>query len=486
MVKDLLPSGFRFGVATAGFQIEGGYNGPGEEPRNNWYEWEAAGRVEPSGIALDFWNHYEEQLDRVAGLGCNTFRLSVEWARCEPTEGELDDEAFSHYRAILDACHARGLEPLVTLHHFTHPAWLGEDLWTSSEAPARFAAHAESVVARLGGRCTNWVTINEPNVLVLASYLTGTFPPGRFADFAGVARALDHMAAGHVLAYEALHAAQPAATVSINTFSSSIYELEHLLVDVLLARSHGVGQEDLDGWLADRRRAFYASDAGRGSLSPEGRPTRRWPRAESVLRSVAAKTIPLGKALPRAVDAVYAGAHERPLDVVQIDYYDPEIASHLQPPLMPTAGGRVAGIDRPLWEDPPCPAGMVAHLAASEERGLDLWVVENGICNRVRRGRSHDRRDGWTRTRYLRANLEAVVEAVERGLPVSGYWHWCLADNYEWGSYEPRFGLYGVDRERGARWSEHDSMGEDAAGTYRALIEGLRAGDRSGLQAEAL
>ncbi|HEX2924116.1 MAG TPA: family 1 glycosylhydrolase, partial [Chloroflexota bacterium] len=121
-----LPEGFRFGVATAGFQVEGGYNGP-REPRNNWYWWEKAGRVEPSGIALDFWNRYEAQLDLAKDVGCDSFRLSVEWARCEPSKGKIDKAAFKRYSAILKASHDRGMEPLVTLHHFTHPEWLGMD-----------------------------------------------------------------------------------------------------------------------------------------------------------------------------------------------------------------------------------------------------------------------------------------------------------------------------------------------------------------------
>src|SRR5580698_10584486 len=110
-----LPPGFRFGVSTAGFQIEGGFNGPGE-PANNWAGWERAGRVEPSGIALDFWNDYEHQFDRAVAAGCDAFRLSVEWARCEPERGAIDTAALERYRRILEACHARGLQPLVTLH----------------------------------------------------------------------------------------------------------------------------------------------------------------------------------------------------------------------------------------------------------------------------------------------------------------------------------------------------------------------------------
>jgi len=76
----------------------------------------------------------------------------------------------------------------------------------------------------------------------------------------------------------------------------------------------------------------------------------------------------------------------------------------------------------------------------------------------------------------------AVVGAVEAGVPVTGYWHWSLVDNYEWGSYEPRFGIHGVDRDRGpggGTWLETDAMGRDAAGAYRRLIAGIRSGDRS-------
>ena len=104
------------------------------------------------------------------------------------------------------------------------------------------------------------------------------------------------------------------------------------------------------------------------------------------------------------------------------------------------------------------------------------------MCNRVRDGRSYPRTDGWDRPRYLRENIAAVMAARDAGVPVAGYWHWSLVDNYEWGSYEPRFGLFGVDRargEHGMRWLETDALGDDAAGAYRDIIAGLRSGDRS-------
>ena len=193
----LLPEGFRFGVATAGFQVEGGYNGPGE-PRNNWWAFEAAGRVEPSGIANDFWHRYEDHLDRAVDAGCDAFRLSVEWARCEPEPGGFDGGAVDRYGEILDACHDRGLEPLVSLHHFTHPHWLGDDLWLDGDAPERFAEWAGIVADRFGPRVREWVTVNEPNIYAIQTYWTGDFPPARLLDRRATTRAIDHLLAGHV------------------------------------------------------------------------------------------------------------------------------------------------------------------------------------------------------------------------------------------------------------------------------------------------
>jgi beta-glucosidase/6-phospho-beta-glucosidase/beta-galactosidase len=460
-----LPEGFRFGVATAGFQIEGGYNGPGE-PRNNWYAFEAEGRVEPSGIANDFWNRYEEQLDQAVAAGCDAFRLSVEWARCEPEPGAYDEDAFARYGQILDACLARGLEPLVSLHHFTHPRWLGDDLWLDGDAPDRFAEWAGVVADRFADRVREWVTVNEPNIYALQTYWTGDFPPARMLDTGAAMRSMDHLLAGHVLAHAEVHARRPDAVVATNTFCFSAYELDQLLVDVLLARSEGVAREQLLPWLEQRRTAYDLA-MGSGSIR------------ENVVRHLVGRMVPLDRALPRTIAAVYASPHECTQDVTQVDVYNSVTSSHLRLPGHKTSGGRNLQPGRLLWDDPPDPSTF-AHLTRLNQRGdRPVWVVENGLCNRVRNGRSYPRLDGWTRPRYLREHLAQLVGLLDAGVPVGAYFHWTLADNYEWGSYEPRFGLYGVDRERGLRWSDRDAMGEPSAQVYREIIEALRSGDRS-------
>ncbi|HEX2849778.1 MAG TPA: family 1 glycosylhydrolase, partial [Acidimicrobiales bacterium] len=235
------------------------------------------------------------------------------------------------------------------------------------------------------------------------------------------------------------------------------------------ARRRGVERGDVGEHLSERRHAWYAALPRPGRL-------------ESVLRRATASAVPLAQALPRAVGSVYESPSESSLDVLQVDYYVADAATHLVMPGRRTAGGRITEPVRPLWDDHPDPQGLVRYCRAAAEPGLPIQVIENGLCNRVVGDRAFARGDGWDRPRYLRENIAAVLELVDSGVPVTGYWHWTLADNYEWGSYEPRFGLFGVDRARGCRWSPLDSMGHDAAGAYRRIIAGLRSGDRHAVE----
>jgi beta-glucosidase len=475
-----LPPAFRFGVATAGFQVEGGYN-RADQPANNWLAWEQVGRVEPSGHAVGFWDRPEEALDRAAGLGCDSFRLSVEWARVYPQDARPDKDALIRYAAIVDGCLERGLTPLVTLHHFTHPAWLGEHFWLRPDAPARFRDWAGLVVDTLGDRVRNWVTINEINVLAIGSWLLGMFPPGRVGAIEDMQMAMDGLLTAHVGAYEVIHSAQSDAVVTTNNTGLSLYECDRQLIDLLVCRSCGVERRDFDEWIDERR-------ARHDSLLPMRTARERLARRVSAWRSPYGRSSRHAGHVPsRALDAVYDSPQERTLDVLGLDFYQPTVGDHFRLPGHRTAGGRSPLPSRALWDDPPDPDGLRRWLSVQHSLVPDLpiWVVENGLCNRVVNGRSYPRLDGWDRPRYLRANIGAVMAAIDQGVPVAGYWHWSLVDNYEWGSYEPRFGLYGIDRHRGphaAEWMSTDATGADAAGTYRTIIDGLRRGDRSVLQ----
>jgi beta-glucosidase len=500
----VLADGFKFGVANAAFQVEGGLNGPGE-PANNWVMWERAGRVEPSGSGVGFWDRYEEHLDRAAAIGGTVFRLSIEWARVEPEPGQIDTEALDRYDAILRTCIERKMEPFITLHHFTHPSWLGDDFWLSARSPEIYQGWVGLVVDRLGKHCNNWITVNEINILSLGTYLLGMFPPGRWFAFGDFDSATAHLLAAHVKGYEAIRSRLPSALISTNNSATSIYEYDRLFIDLLLAPASGVARHDLEEWIGDKRRAWYRAidpptpverllRKTAASKAPIARvPFGSGPTASRTRRrGEAGRGVDPGSALAPALDAIYGSPHSLTLDALAIDYYDPVGANHFRLPGHTTAGGRSMSPAGDIWDEQINPVGMHTYLRANLDqsseaasrtgRQLDVWIIENGMCNRVRRGRSFDRIDGWDRPRYLRENLASMVDAIDGGIPISAYLHWSLVDNYEWGSYEPRFGLYGVDRERNLRILDTDAMGSDAAGTYKRLIAGLQQGDRSVLE----
>ena len=201
------------------------------------------------------------------------------------------------------------------------------------------------------------------------------FPPGRMLAFADMAQATDHMLAAHVKGYEVIHRLQPEATVTTNNVSLSLYELDRMLVDVLVARRQGVTRDEVADWLRERRSEWYASLAPAGPL-------------ERVLRWTTAAQWERGRASPPRSTPSGPSPHECTLDVLGIDYYDPVVANHVSLPGHRTAGGTSWQAGNDLWDDRVDGAGLVEYCRANVAPGLGLWVVENGLCNRVRRGRS--------------------------------------------------------------------------------------------------
>ena len=142
------PQGFRWGTATAAHQVEGG------NWNNDWWAWEHAPNTpceEPSGDACDQLNRYDSDIALCAALGFDNYRFSIEWSRIEPEPGEFSIAALDHYRRVLASCHAHGIEPVVTFHHFTTPRWVvAEGGWHTASTVDRFLRFAEKSVNHLG------------------------------------------------------------------------------------------------------------------------------------------------------------------------------------------------------------------------------------------------------------------------------------------------------------------------------------------------
>ena len=219
-----LPADFLFGVACADHQVEA-YVPALEDIRDVW---ERTRKLTVRGAATDFWNRYPEDIALAEKLGCTAFRFSIAWSRVEPEPGRYDDAAFEHYRRVLELIHAAGMEPIVTLHHFTWPVHVEQrGGMTSDEFPQLFARYTAEVVNRLGSLARYWITFNEPTQLVYgyvkpwweANYFV---PPGlpegaTIGDqMTAVGQLMRNLFTAHTVARNIIKRANPEAMVGSN------------------------------------------------------------------------------------------------------------------------------------------------------------------------------------------------------------------------------------------------------------------------------
>ncbi len=210
------PEGFKWGTATSAYQVEG-YN-----TASDWWGWEQRpGTIkngDRSGLACDWWRDAERDFDLMVGLHHNAARISIEWSRLEPRQGQWDEAALRRYLEMLRGLRARGIEPLVALNHFTLPQWVADRggwLWDGI-APA-FAAYAGRFARAAASLVDFWLTLNEPVGHLFNAYLLGRFAPGR-TSLTALVRAMTISVRAHAAAYRAIHEVQPAARVSVAVY----------------------------------------------------------------------------------------------------------------------------------------------------------------------------------------------------------------------------------------------------------------------------
>lgn len=214
------PEGFRWGTATAAHQIEGG------NWNNDWWAWEHAEGspvAEPSGDACDSWERWPDDVALCAGMGVDNYRFSIEWSRIEPEPGAWSSSAIAHYRRQCEALLERGIDPVVTFHHFTTPRWAAElGGWAEPTTADRFASFCERAAGELADVLRVACTINEPNIVSMIGYGFGLFPPGQ-TDMAMVERVNEVFVDAHRQAVQAIRAAAPGVPVGL-TLSMTDYQ----------------------------------------------------------------------------------------------------------------------------------------------------------------------------------------------------------------------------------------------------------------------
>lgn len=216
------PKGFLWGAATSAFQVEGNVS------HSEWWEWEQTAQPPErrSGLAANQYKLYEEDFDLAKSLGHNTHRLSLEWSRIEPKEGEFDTAAIKHYQKVLKALKDRGMTVMLTLHHYSNPAWFAKKGgWASFKSPFYFERFVKRVVPEIKDYVDLWITINEPGPYVYSAYWTRDFPPQKRSKWLFL-KAFWNMARAHKRAYSAIHQFLPVAQVGIANGMTS-YDAVH-------------------------------------------------------------------------------------------------------------------------------------------------------------------------------------------------------------------------------------------------------------------
>jgi beta-glucosidase len=406
------PDSFLFGVATSGHQTEGD-----NTSSDTWFLENVQPTVfaERSGRACNSWELWREDLDLAQAMGLGAFRFSVEWSRVEPQEGTFSSGALDHYAAIVDGCSRRGLAPVVTINHMTCPHWFAKrGGWLDSAAPALFARYCAKVMDQFGAGIAAVVTLNEPNLPQLLSWVDlpasvrelerATLQAASAA--AGVPRyrvsnimlleefdaMRDGMTAGHLAARAALKARRPDLPVGLSI----------AIVDDRVAGE--------DATLRDRKRAEVYD---------------HWLR------------------LAREDDFIGIQNYETAV-------YD---ADGLAPPHGPTIGPLGPSVDTGSL------GGAVRY--AHEISGVPVFVTEHGIA-------IDD--DAW-RVAFIEPSLAGLLDAIDDGVPVLGYCHWTLLDNFEWtaGYNTFHYGLHTVDRKTFSRTRKPSTTGYAAIATSRTL-----------------
>lgn len=219
------PKHFYWGAATASHQVEGGL-------KNDWTEWEKSSRrirmlkkkglIKKygfsnfiSGKACDQYRLYQQDFILAKELGHNATRISLEWSRIEPKKGVFNEKEINHYRKVIKTLRALGIEPFITLWHWTIPCWLINEGGVQSNNFAKyFARYAEKIVSSLRDGVKFWITINEPEVFTSAAYLTGIRPPGKRNIFTSL-QVIRHLIAAHRGAYKMIKRIDSNAQVGI-------------------------------------------------------------------------------------------------------------------------------------------------------------------------------------------------------------------------------------------------------------------------------
>jgi beta-glucosidase len=395
------PDNFLWGTATAAHHVEG-------DLTNSWSAWEAEGghvfEDQTAGRACEWrFGRWREDFDRMADLNNNSHRMSVEWSRIQPQPDTWNEEALAQYSDMVDGLLARGIEPMITLHHFTNPLWIENDGgWLNPKTVDRFVRFTEVVLDALGDRVKLWCTFNEPMVYAVQAYLVAFFSPGKRNPWS-MFDCAEMLLRAHADAYRVIKQKNPAAQVGL---AKHIVKMEAAPPRLVNGRLVGLPNYLFNVAMTD------------ALVSGELRfPLRR-------------KTV-----IPELVGTS---------DFIGLNFYQRYRVS-----LAPLSPGTffLKQVPDPDSPEPPPLWGEIYPQGIHEvarwmyhRTHLPMYITETGtpdIGDDVRR---------W----YIARAVHSIWDAINFNIPIRGLYYWSLLDSFEWtAGYNPqfRFGLYGMDFE---------------------------------------
>jgi beta-glucosidase len=444
------PPEFRFGFATAAYQIEGaaGEDGRGESIWDRFCD--RPGTVAGGGsgaVACDHYHRWRDDLDLMQALGVDTYRFSISWPRVLPDgSGRVNAAGLRFYRRLAEGLRERGIEPIATLYHWDLPQAL-QDLggWAERETASRFAEYAALVAAELGDVVTEWITHNEPWVVAFLGHAEGVKAPG-IRDWPTALRVAHHRLLSHGLAAERLRATSPEARVGLALNLAPVRPASPSEDDISAARRM---DGHLNRWFLD--------------------PLLNQSYPEDMLALYERHFGALDFVRDADLDGIGA-----PLDFLGVNYYSPRRVAHAPGrgplELQQTDGqGQLTSMG---WEVDATGLREVVARLFGEYAAPPVYITENGAAFEDPRPGPDGRVEDPERTEYLRGHLEALRAEIAAGARVERYYLWSLLDNFEWEhGYAKRFGVVYVDYETLRRLPKASGL------WYRDYIARMRNGE---------
>ncbi|CAN5369428.1 GH1 family beta-glucosidase [soil metagenome] len=440
------PPDFRWGAATAAYQIEGAAAEDGRRPSI----WDTFSRVpgavigaDNGDVACDHYHRMPEDVALMRRLHLGSYRLSTSWARVCPDAGPINPAGVDFYQRLVDELLGHDIRPWLTLFHWDLPQTL-EDAggWTNRDTAYRFAEYALALHDAIGDRVPTWTTLNEPWCSAFLGYTGGNHAPGRQEGVAGLVAA-HHLMLGHGLVVDELRRRASTAELGITlnlTVADPADPTDPLDVDAARRIDALHNRVFLDPILRGSYPADLLDDTH--ALHWQGAP---W----------------YDVVAPGDLDLI-----SRPLDVLGVNYYKGDCVSGR--PLAHPVDDGIEHPPRPIstpyvgCEDVTFPSRGLPRTDSGWEiqpEGLTrlltrldddydvppMVITENGAAFQDAPGPDGSVSDP-DRIAYLDAHLRAVHTAMEAGVDVRGYFQWSLFDNYEWAyGYTKRFGMVYVD-----------------------------------------